>query len=212
MTFDFAPLLPASLPAGAVRWTGLPKYNFTGGNNDAEAVPLEGLIAAANAVLAREGRSLATYGLANGPQGYRRLREFLAVKLKRDAGIACTADDILVTSGSLQALDLVNGVLLARGDTVLFEQESYEGSINRMKRLGVNIGRHPARPRRHAHRCVGAALADLKAAASARNTSTPSRPCRIRPAPSCPRRAAPKCCGCRPNTACRSSRTIATPT
>ena len=33
-------------------------------------------------------------------------------KLKRDAGIACTADDILIMSGSLQALDLVNGALL----------------------------------------------------------------------------------------------------
>ena len=49
-------------------------------------------------------------------------------KLKRDAGIACTADDILVTSGSLQALDLVNGVLLARGDTVIIEQDCYQGS------------------------------------------------------------------------------------
>ena len=53
-------------------------------------------------------------------------------KLKRDAGIACTADDILVTSGSLQALDLVNGVLLARGDTVIIEQDCYQGSINRL--------------------------------------------------------------------------------
>ena len=76
-------------------------------------MPVDGLIAAANAVLKREGRTLATYGLASGPQGYRPLREFLVGKLKRDAGIACTADDILITSGSLQALDLVNGVLLA---------------------------------------------------------------------------------------------------
>src|SRR5262245_44479394 len=137
--FDYAPLLPADLPPPAARWTGLAKYNFTGGNNDATEVPLDELIAAANAVMTREGRSLATYGLANGPQGYRRLREFLVGKLKRDAGISCTADEMLMTSGSLQALDLVNGVFLQRGDTVLYEQESYEGSINRMKRLGVNV-------------------------------------------------------------------------
>ena len=82
---------------------------------------------------------LATYGLAHGPQGYRPLRDFLTQKLKRDAGIACTAEDILVTSGSLQAIDLVNGVFLARGDTVIIEQECYQGSINRLTRLGVNI-------------------------------------------------------------------------
>src|SRR6266550_2681257 len=92
--FDFAPLLPAGLPAPAARWTGLAKFSFVGGNNDPEQVPVEGLIDAANAVLRREGKTLATYGLASGPQGYRPLREFIAAKLKRDAGIACTDDDI----------------------------------------------------------------------------------------------------------------------
>ena len=75
--FDFTPLLPAGLPPPAVKYTGLPKYNFTGGNNDSDELPLDGLVAAADAVLKREGRTLATYGLASGPQGYRPLREFL---------------------------------------------------------------------------------------------------------------------------------------
>jgi 2-aminoadipate transaminase len=136
--FDYAPLFKPGLPAPAARWTGLAKYNFIGGNNDAEHVPVEGLIAASNAVLKREGHMLATYGLAHGPQGYRPLRDFLTQKLKRDAGIACTADDILVTSGSLQAIDLVNGVFLAPGDAAIIEQECYQGSINRLTKLGVN--------------------------------------------------------------------------
>jgi len=134
---DFAPILPAGLPPPAARWTGRVKYDFTGGNNDPDRLPLDGLIAAAESVLRREGRTLATYGLDSGPQGYRALRDFLVTKLKADAGIACTADDILITSGSLQALDLVNGTLLARGDTVIIEQDCYQGSINRLIRLGV---------------------------------------------------------------------------
>src|SRR6476661_1922475 len=125
--FDFASLLPAGLPAPAARWTGLAKYSFVGGNNDPDQVPVDGLIDAVNAVLKREGRTLATYGLASGPQGYRPLREFLSTKLKRDAGIACAADDIMIVSGSLQALDLVNHTLLTRGDTVIVEQDSYPG-------------------------------------------------------------------------------------
>ena len=44
--FDFTPLLPAGLPPAAVRWPGLAKYNFTGGNNDADEVPVDDLIAA----------------------------------------------------------------------------------------------------------------------------------------------------------------------
>lgn len=135
--FEFAPLLRAGLPPAAARWTGRVKYDFTGGNNDADSLPLDGLIAAADAVLRREGRTLSTYGLTSGPQGYRRLREFLAAKLKADAEIACAADDILITSGSLQALDLVNATLLERGDTVIIEQDCYQGTITRLTRLGV---------------------------------------------------------------------------
>src|SRR5215831_13967951 len=136
--FDFAPLLPAGLPPPAAKWTGLAKYSFIGGNNDPEQVPVDGLIDAADAVLRREGRNLATYGLAHGPQGYIPLRQFLSAKLKRDAGINASADDIMIVSGSLQALDLVNQTLLARGDTVIVEQETYQGSLNRLTRLGVN--------------------------------------------------------------------------
>ena len=94
MAFDFTPLLPAGAPPAALRWTGSARFNFIGGNNDADAVPLAGLMAAAQSVLAREGRTLSHYGLSSGPQGYRRLREFLSAKLKRDAGMTCTADDM----------------------------------------------------------------------------------------------------------------------
>lgn len=137
--FNYAPLLPAGLPPATAKWTGLAKYSFVGGNNDAEQVPVADLKAAAEAVLTREGHTLATYGLASGPQGYLPLRNFIADKLKRDAGMTCTADDILMVSGSLQALDLVNHALLARGDTVIIERDCYQGSINRLTRMGVNI-------------------------------------------------------------------------
>lgn len=160
--FDFAPLLPAGLPAPAAKWTGLAKYSFVGGNNDPDGVPLDGLIDAVNAVLKREGRTLATYGLASGPQGYRPLRDFISVKLKRDAGISCTPDDILIVSGSLQALDLVNHSLLARGDTVIIEQETYQGSLNRLTRLGVNAVGVPLDQDGMRMDALASVLADLK--------------------------------------------------
>jgi 2-aminoadipate transaminase len=160
--FDFTPLLPAGLPPPAVKWKGLPKFNFTGGNNDGDQVPVDGLIAAAEAVLRREGRTLATYGLASGPQGYRPLREFLSRKLARDAGISCTYDDILIVSGSLQALDLVNHALLERGDTVIIEQETYQGALTRLARLGVSAVGIPLDSGGLRMDALAAALADLK--------------------------------------------------
>ncbi len=65
--FDFAPLLAPGLPAPAVKWNGFPRYNFVGGHNDAEQVPVADLIAAATSVLGREGRTLASYGLGKRP-------------------------------------------------------------------------------------------------------------------------------------------------
>jgi 2-aminoadipate transaminase len=162
-SFDYTPLLAEGLPPAAAKWNGFPKYNFVGGNNDADQVPVAKLLEASTAVLTREGATLATYGLNSGPLGYRPLREFLVGKLKRDAGITCTADEILITSGSLQGLDLVNGILLSPGDTVLIEQECYQGSITRLTRRGVKIVGIPLDHDGMRTDAVAAALADLKA-------------------------------------------------
>jgi 2-aminoadipate transaminase len=161
-SFDFTRLFAAGLPPPAVKWKGLAQYSFVGGNNDPEGVPVVALSKAMSDVLAREGKNLAAYGLASGPQGYQPLREFLAKKLKRAASIACTADDIMITSGSLQALDLVNGIFLARGDTVIIEQESYQGSINRLTRLGVNAVGIPLDGDGMRMDALASALTDLK--------------------------------------------------
>jgi 2-aminoadipate transaminase len=162
MAFDFGPLVPAGSPAPAARWTGLAKYSFIGGNNDPDGVPVEGLKAAIDTALTREGQSLATYNLGHGPQGYRPLRDFLSVKLARDARMACTADDIMLVSGSLQALDLVHGALLARGDTVICERDCYEGTLNRYTRLGVNVVGVPLDQDGMRMDALESALADLK--------------------------------------------------
>src|SRR5277367_2864726 len=160
--FDYSSLLAPGLPAPAVKYNGFPKYNFTGGHNDAGQIPLDDLVAAANAVLKREGRTLATYGLESGPLGYRPLREFLVAKLERDAGISCGADEILITSGSLQGIELINGLLLSRGDTVLVEQVTYFGSLNRLNRLGVKAIGVPLDDGGLRMDALAAALDDLK--------------------------------------------------
>ena len=159
---DFAPLLASNLPPAAVKYNGFPKYNFVGGHNDAGHVPLDALLDATTNVLRREGRTLATYGLESGPQGYRPLLEFLTQKLKRSAGISCSADEILVTSGSLQALDLVNGILLDRGDTIITEAETYQGALNRWTRLGVRAVGIPLDGDGMRMDALAAALDDLK--------------------------------------------------
>lgn len=136
-SIDFTALYSSSLPPPAAPYTGFPKYNFVGGHNDPGRVPVDELSRIAADVIRREGTTLAMYGLHSGPLGYRPLREFLAAKLGRLAGIRCTPDEILLTSGSLQAIDLVNGLLLDRDDTVIIERDNYGGVLTRLARLGV---------------------------------------------------------------------------
>ena len=159
---DYATLFRADLPAASGKYNGRPKYNFVGGHNDAASMPIDDLIAAASKVLKREGATLATYGLDSGPQGYRPLREFLVKKLAKDAGITCTADDILITGGSQQGLELINSLLLDKGDTIIVEEASYGGFLSRVKRFGVNMISLPLDKQGLDIEAVGRVLADLK--------------------------------------------------
>ncbi len=136
-SFDFSSYFRPDLPGPSGKWNGFPKYNFIGGNNAPEEIPVDDLIAAATSALRREGSTLATYALNSGPLGYLKLREFLVGKLGRAAGIDCTTDEILLTSGSLQGIDLVNAILLAPGDTVIIEEATYGGCLGRFARAGV---------------------------------------------------------------------------
>jgi 2-aminoadipate transaminase len=149
--------------------------------------------------------------LASGPLGYRPLREFLARKLERTAGIRCDADEILTTSGSLQALDLVNGILLARGDSVIIEQATYQGALTRLQRLGVEPVGIPLDGEGMRMDALAAALDALKRrGVQAKYIYTIPR-YKIPPARSSPKRGATRCCALRRSMACRSSRTTAIP-
>ena len=140
MNFDFKQSINDGLPAPSpAPWRKFPTYNFVGGHNDADSLPIDLLSRACTTVLQREGKTLATYALESGPQGYLPLRNFLVKKLHQYANIDCTADQILINSGSLQAIDLINEALVRAGDTVIVEESNYGGVLTRLNRLGVNM-------------------------------------------------------------------------
>jgi 2-aminoadipate transaminase len=138
MGFDYTTHFRKGLPAPApAPWSGFPKYNFIGGHNAGESLPITDLVKAATAVIEREGRTLATYGLESGPQGYRPLRDFIAKRLTSWTQMPCKPEEILITSGSLQALDLVQEVLLAPGDVIVVEEATYGGTMTRLRMTGT---------------------------------------------------------------------------
>ena len=131
--------MPRDLPDPSPRFGGFPKYNFVGGHNDPERIPIEGLIEATASVLRREGSKLAMYNLAQGPQGFVGLREMVADKLNRHRGMNDQRDEVLVTTGSGQGIDMISRMFVDPGDTVILEEFCYAGAINRFKRVGANI-------------------------------------------------------------------------
>ncbi len=69
-------------------------------------------------------------GLQYGPtEGLEELRRQIAIQMEADV-VPCAADNILITNGSQQALDLLCKVLLDPGDYVLVEQPGYIGGLN----------------------------------------------------------------------------------
>lgn len=138
-TFAYPDLFVPGASPPAPKWSGFPQYNFIGGHNDPDSIPSRDLSNAAAAVLEREGPTLATYRMQSGPLGYLPLRQFISRRVRDYARIECSPQDVLVTSGSGQGLDLVFDILLQPGDTVIIEQHSYGGAINNFKRRGVRL-------------------------------------------------------------------------
>jgi 2-aminoadipate transaminase len=138
MSFKVENFFSEVVPSSVSIYKGFPKYNFVGGHNSEESIPIAELAKSAEKVIKAEGKNLALYGHNSGPQGNLLLREFLVSYLGNYTGINISIDNILLTSGSLQALDLINKLLLNSGDTVLVEEATYGGAISRIKSLGVN--------------------------------------------------------------------------
>lgn len=137
MAFEFGDLLSAAATGKAAPFTGYPPYHFVGGNIDEPTVPAGALGDAVRKVISEHGHAMAKYGMDSGPQGHLPLREFICDCLQRRTGMTVTPDEVLLTSGSLQAMDLVNKALLNKGDVVLLEAANYAGALSRLDALGV---------------------------------------------------------------------------
>ncbi len=160
--FDITSRFVQGLAEPAVKFAGFPPYNFIGGHNDPGLIPIEGLIDATSAVLRREGQKLAMYNLSQGPQGFIGLREFVAAKSRERRGMSPSPDDVLITTGSGQGIDVVSRLLLNPGDTVLLEEFCYAGAINRFRKLGARLVALPLDEQGIRTDKLAAILADLK--------------------------------------------------
>ena len=138
-SLDYTDLFNSELPAPPAPWEGHPRYNFIGGHSDPDMVPTQGFIESANRVFRGDPRNISMYNFDGGPQGIVPLRQFLVDKLGQHRGIETTIDEILITSGSGLAIELINEILLEPGDTVIVEAFSFSGALGNLRRRKVNM-------------------------------------------------------------------------
>jgi len=100
--------------------------SFAGGLPSPELFPTEALAVIAADVLRTDGRQALQYSTT---EGYRPLREWVGARYAGRFGLAVDPDEILITTGSQQGLDLLAKVFINPGDTVALERPGYLGAI-----------------------------------------------------------------------------------
>ena len=100
--------------------------SFAGGLPNPISFPIDAMQDSINRSIAQHGAKLFQYSTT---QGYLPLREFIANKLNAQGNYGYVADDILITTGSQQALEMIGKVFLNKGDGVIMEEPGYLGAI-----------------------------------------------------------------------------------
>jgi 2-aminoadipate transaminase len=109
--------------------------SFAAAHGMEELMPSDLVRRATDAVLRREGGRLIQYGSTDG---YLPLKVYLQARLRRD-GIPVELDEILITHGCQQSLDLLRRALIAPGETVACENPAYTGLWNVLESPGVRL-------------------------------------------------------------------------
>ncbi len=99
--------------------------SFAGGLPAAELFPIREFREACEYVLTTNGGKALQYGAT---EGYTPLREYLSEKMQK-YGVPAEVENIIITNGSQQALDLIGRIFLDKGDVVITERPTYLGAL-----------------------------------------------------------------------------------
>jgi 2-aminoadipate transaminase len=108
--------------------------SFAGGLPAPDVFPIAQFREACNVVLESMGGQALQYSTT---EGYQPLREMIARHAAR-YGIEVTADNILITSGSQQALDFIGRLFINNGDHIVVESPTYLGALQAWSAYGAN--------------------------------------------------------------------------
>ena len=110
--------------------------SFAGGFPDSAMFDVDGIREAVNTALTEEPGGALQYGAT---EGYNPLREQLAAFMTSKGNQGVTANDLIVTTGSQQALDLLGKTLISPGDKVIVEGPTFLATIQCFRLYGAEL-------------------------------------------------------------------------
>ena len=110
--------------------------SFAGGFPDSTLFDVDGIREAVNTALTEEAGGALQYGAT---EGYGPLREQIAAFMATKGASALSPDDLIVTTGSQQALDLIGKTLISPGDKVIVEGPTFLATIQCFKLYGAEL-------------------------------------------------------------------------
>ena len=110
--------------------------SFAGGFPDSAMFDVDGIRAAANQALTDEPGAALQYGAT---EGYNPLREQLAAFMQAKGATNVAADQLIVTTGSQQALDLLGKTMISPGDKVIVEGPTFLATIQCFRLYGAEL-------------------------------------------------------------------------
>lgn len=118
---------PPSFVRGILKAASDPDViSFAGGLPNPISFPQEELLESTNRIVKTYGSSVFQYSITAGlPE----LRQYIADRYNRIFGLTLTPDNIIITTGSQQALDLIGKVMLDKRDGVIVEKPTYLAAI-----------------------------------------------------------------------------------
>ena len=110
--------------------------SFAGGLPAPELFPVEGMKEATDKVYSEHGQQALQYGAA---KGVTELRELILKRVKEKENVDAKLENVMVTTGSEQAIDLVGKAFVNPGDTVLVEEPTYLCALDVFRSYGANF-------------------------------------------------------------------------
>jgi 2-aminoadipate transaminase len=109
---------------------------LSAGYPDPSSMPKSDMAEAMRLALEKDGELALQYG-AN--RGYDRLLEQLQIKLKRDQGIDCTEEELLIVGGAGQGLGIIADTFCDPGDVIISEEPTWMGAVRHFRGIGADV-------------------------------------------------------------------------